>query len=135
FGFETREGGIGIVQMLEDRYAPGITNTMLPGVKIRYKLLRNNSDEPGLKPKTALVAKLPDGSFVELVSIMYGSEPRRTTGQTSEIEWFWNPDGTPSVENIGWSFGAGTLSSRRDPALDYRKFVARWGGPDANDVR
>jgi serine/threonine protein kinase len=41
FGFKTREGGIGIVQMMEDRYAPGTVNK-LPGVKIRYKLIQNS---------------------------------------------------------------------------------------------
>jgi hypothetical protein len=134
FGFKTREGGIGIVQMLEDRYAPGST-TRLPGVKIRYKLLRDPLAQPGLKPKTQFAAQLPDGSFVELVSLMYGSNPRPASGQASEIDWFWNPDGTPSEENIGWSFGPGRLSSTRDASLEYRGIVARWGGPDANHVR
>ncbi|MBE0541234.1 MAG: protein kinase [Verrucomicrobia bacterium] len=133
FGFKTREGGIGIVQMMEDRYAPGTVNK-LPGVKIRYKLVRDNLAESGLAPKTDFAAQLPDGSFVELVCLMHGSNPRRASGQTNEIEWFWNPDGTPSEENIGWSFGASTLSSTRDPSLDYRKFVARWGGPNANNA-
>ena len=135
FGFKTREGGIGTVQITGERYAPGITNTMLPGVKIRYKLVRDNLAELGLEPKTKFAATLADGSFVELVSLMYGSEPRRAAGQTNEIEWFWNPDGTPSIENIGWSFGAPTLSSTRDPSLDYRKFVARWGGPGTNNAQ
>ncbi|MBA4148128.1 MAG: protein kinase [Verrucomicrobia bacterium] len=45
FGFKTREGSIGIVQMMEDRYAPGITNTMLPGVKIRYKLIQRTASQ------------------------------------------------------------------------------------------
>jgi predicted Ser/Thr protein kinase len=88
-----------------------------------------------LAPRTEFAARLPDGSFVELVSLLYGSKPRRASGQTNEIAWFWNPDGSRRDENIGWSFGASTLSSNRDPALDYRGIVARWGGPDTNNVR
>ncbi len=133
FGFKTREGGIGIVQMVEERCAPR-TTTLLPGVKLRYKLVRNDPVEPGLAPKSEFSATLPDGSFVELVSIIYGSTPRRPSGQAKNID-FWNPDGTPLTGSIGWSFGPSNLGSRQDPARDYRMFVVRWGGPDKNNPR
>ncbi|MEO7300246.1 MAG: protein kinase [Verrucomicrobiota bacterium] len=38
FGFKTREGGMGILQIMEDRAAPATAS--LPGVKIRYKLVQ-----------------------------------------------------------------------------------------------
>jgi uncharacterized membrane-anchored protein YhcB (DUF1043 family) len=90
--------------------------------------------QSGLKPQTGFAATLPDGSFVELVSIMYGSSARRSPGQTNSID-FWNPDGTRLDHDLGWSFGPSNLGSRRDPALDYRQFVVRWGGPDENNPR
>ncbi len=88
-------------------------------------------------PKTAFAAKLPDGSFVELVSLKYGpgSNPRRTRGATTNLIDFWKPDGTRNEEYGRWSFGAGRLSSTRDPALEYRAIVVHWGGPHTNDVR
>ncbi len=80
---------------------------------------------------------LKDGSFVELVSLMYGpgSNPRRTQGETTNLIDFWKPDGTRNTEYGRWSFGPSQLSSARDPELEYRGIVAHWGGPVTNNVR
>jgi len=88
-------------------------------------------------PGTAFTASLPDGSFVELVSLNYGpgSNPRRTQGATTNLIDFWKPDGTRNTEYGRWSFGPSAISSERSLEMEYRGIVARWGGADSNHVR
>jgi serine/threonine protein kinase len=80
FGFKTREGGIGIVQMIEDRYSPGITNTMPPGVKIRYKLVQAAEDLVSPRPLPSRVRLMP-------------SEPTRNL-------WRWRVSRTPGTRIV-----------------------------------
>ncbi|MFN7139882.1 MAG: S26 family signal peptidase, partial [Limisphaerales bacterium] len=103
-------------------------NTMASGL--------DSGSDRGASPRTDFAAKLPNGSFVELVSIQYGggSTPRQQPGSTNVID-FWNPDGTEHNDNLGWSFSPSALSPKRIPGLEYRGFVVHWNGPVASNTR
>ena len=144
--FQTANGASGLLRISGLLFAEDGANI---GLKLEGKIFSSSSQAHRSGPaagngpqaisasNAAFAARLPDGSFVELVSLMYGpgSNPRRTQGEASTLIDFWKPDGTPNTEYGRWSFGPSTLSSARDPELEYRGIVARWGGPEENNVR